>query len=111
MFLSSLVCTVFSHPAVQVEEAIVTIVAAGEDVVPASELAEALKQVWEIPRLCCQRTGNGRRMRRVQAKRPLICLLNMSVEKVFWTRSYQNWKNGGATLAVLDTQQARLLDL
>ena len=33
------------------EEAIVTIVAAGEDVVPASELAEALKQVREIPRL------------------------------------------------------------
>ncbi len=47
----------------------------------------------------------------MQTKRPLICLLNMSAEKVFWTRSYQNWKNGGATLAVLDTQQARLLEL
>jgi hypothetical protein len=39
-----------------VEEAIVTIVAAGEDVVPASELAEALKQVREIPRLLGKKT-------------------------------------------------------
>lgn len=44
------------HTAVQVEEAIVTIVAAGEDVVPASELAEALKQVREIPRLLGKKT-------------------------------------------------------
>lgn len=48
-------------------------------------------------------------MRRTQTRRPLICLLNTSAEKVFWTRGCQSWKNGGAALAVLDAQQARLL--
>lgn len=49
-------------------------------------------------------------MRRTQTRRPLICLLNPSAEKVFWTAVVRAGKNGGAALAVLDAQQARLLE-
>ncbi|VCY60080.1 Colicin-Ia [Escherichia coli] len=48
-----------------------------------------------------EQAENGRRMRRTQTRRPLICLLNTSAEKVFWTRGCQSWKMAGQPLPFL----------